>query len=93
MRATLKGWEWALENTEKAGPLAVKYDPTLDPEIQIQVLNVAFPLIFTGEDQVGWMNAEIWEEMYAVLFEQGVISNPIDPSKAYDPRFLEEIYP
>jgi len=47
------------------------------------------PLIHTGEDQIGWMKAETWREMYGLLREQGVIQAGLNPDDLYTLQFLD----
>jgi NitT/TauT family transport system substrate-binding protein len=92
LRATLRGWQWAIENPAEAGPLALKYDPTLDAADQTIIMEASVPLIHTGQDHIGWMRAEIWQGMYEMLLEQGLLAGPVDMDKVYTMEFLHEIY-
>jgi ABC-type nitrate/sulfonate/bicarbonate transport system substrate-binding protein len=92
LRATLQGWQWAVENPEEAGPLALKYDPELDAAHQVAVMEASVPLIHTGEDQIGWMRAEVWEGMHDILLEQGLLDEPLDVDKVYTMEFLQKVY-
>jgi NitT/TauT family transport system substrate-binding protein len=92
LRATLRGWRWAIENPEEAGPLALAYDPTLDVEHLVAQMETSVPLIHTGEGQIGWMQDEVWEGMQEMLLEQAILDAPIDPGSVYSMEFLERIY-
>jgi NitT/TauT family transport system substrate-binding protein len=92
LRATLQGWQWAVENPEEAGPLALKYDPELDAAHQVAVMEASVPLIHTGEDQIGWMRAEVWEGMHDILLEQGLLDEPLDVDEVYTMEFLQKVY-
>ncbi|MEE9401785.1 MAG: ABC transporter substrate-binding protein [Desulfobacteria bacterium] len=92
LRATLRGWQWAIENPEEAGALPVTYNPELDLEEQIAQMEASVPLIHTGQDHIGWMRAEVWEGMHDTLLEQGMIDGPIALDEIYTLQFLEEIY-
>jgi NitT/TauT family transport system substrate-binding protein len=92
LRATLRGWQWAVENPEEAGPLALEYDPTLDAADQTVIMEASVPLIHTGEDHIGWMRAEVWQGMHEMLLEQGILDEPVDLDKVYTMEFLHEIY-
>jgi NitT/TauT family transport system substrate-binding protein len=92
LRATLRGWQWAVENPEEAGPLALKYDPTLDAALQVAQMEAYVPLVCTGEDQIGWMRAEVWEGMHEMLLEQGLLDEPLDLDKVYTMEFLQKVY-
>ena len=92
LRATLRGWQWAVENPEEAGPLALKYDPALDASHQVAIMTASIPLVNTGEGHIGWMKPEIWSGMEQTLREQGVLTAPLDVTQVYTMQFLEEIY-
>ena len=92
VRATLRGWRWAVENAKEAGRLSLEYDPTLDAEHQVAQMEASLPLIHTGEDQIGWMRAEVWQTTHDILREQGVRAGPVDIDRIYTMEFLHEIY-
>jgi len=92
LRATLRGWQWAIENPEEAGALALKYDSTLDAAQQAAMMEASAPLVYTGEDDIGWMRAEVWEGIYDILEEQGLLDQPFDVHQAYTMEFLQQIY-
>lgn len=92
LRATLKGWRWAVENPEEAGRFAVKYDPTLDENLQAESMKAAGPLVHTGEDQIGWMRPKIWKDMHDILIEQGLLDESCNVEDMYTMEFLNAIY-
>ena len=92
LRATLRGWSYAVENPDDMGPMVLKYDPDADAEVETEKMRASLPLIRTGEDYIGWMKAEMWAGMAEVLREQGVLTVPLDVTEVYTMDFLEEIY-
>ncbi len=92
VRATLKGWRWAVENPKAAGAFALKYDSRLDVEHQQDIMQASVPLIHTGKDPIGWMQAEVWEGMHAVLLKQKILSKPVDLNNVFTLAFLNKIY-
>jgi len=56
------------------------------------MMEAMLPLVHTGEDQMGWMKAEVWQGMYQMLLEQRLLARPFDVNQAYSLRFLKEIY-
>jgi len=92
LRASLKGWIFAVENPDNVGPMVLKYAPDADPELANAQMIASIPLVNTGEDFIGWMKPEVWAGMEQTLREQGVITNPIDVQQTYTMQFLEEIY-
>ena len=92
LRATMKGWKWAIENPEKAAVMSLKYNPELIPERQIAEMEASIPLVHTGEDQIGWMKSKVWQGMHDMLIDQGVLSKPVELNRVYTLTFLEKIY-
>jgi len=92
LRATLRGWRAAIEKPEAAVAATLQYARESDPELQAQMMAASVPLIHTGEDQIGWMRAEVWQGMHDMLLEQGLLDAPVDLDKVYTMEFLREIY-
>jgi len=92
LRATLKGWQDAIEEYRQAVTVTLKYSQIKDPQLQTTMMEAMLPLVHTGEDQIGWMKEEVWRGMYQILFEQRLLARPFDVSQAYSLRFLKEIY-
>jgi NitT/TauT family transport system substrate-binding protein len=92
LRATLKGWTWAIENANKTGALVQKYNPNVDPVLENAKMIATLPLVNTGEDHIGWMKADVWAGMEQILRQQGVLTAPLDVTQIDTMQFLEEIY-
>jgi NitT/TauT family transport system substrate-binding protein len=92
VRATLKGWTYAVEHPDAIGAMVAKYNPDADRDLEIARMTASIPLVNTGEDFVGWMKPEIWSGMEQTLREQGLLDAPLDVAQAYTLDFLEEIY-
>jgi NitT/TauT family transport system substrate-binding protein len=94
LRATLKGWQYALENKEEALDATEKYETGryANREYEEYIYDHQFPLIHTGESNVGWMSSERWQKMYDMLNDYGEIETGFDVSQAYTMQFLESIY-
>jgi hypothetical protein len=51
------------------------------------------PLVHTGKDHIGWMQARVWQNMHQVLVDQNILAAPMGAlDKAYTMLFLEKIY-
>ena len=92
LRASLKGWQDAIEDYRQAVTVTLKYAQIKDQEFQTAMMEAMLPLVHTGEDQIGWMKAEVWQGMYQILLEQRLLARPFDVNQAYTLRFLKEIY-
>ena len=56
------------------------------------MMDAQMPLIYTGEDYIGWMKGEEWQAMYETLLDQKSINAPMDYNKLYTMEFLNKIY-
>ncbi len=92
LRATLRGWREAIEDTEAAAAITLKYAREKDSELQTRMMEAGVPLIHTGEDRIGWMKAGVWAGTHQLLVEQGLLADPVDPDKVYTMEFLQRIY-
>jgi NitT/TauT family transport system substrate-binding protein len=92
VRATLKGWTFAVENPAQVGALVQKYNATADATLENAKMTASIPLVNTGEDHIGWMKPEMWAGMEKTLREQGVLTAPVDVTQVYTLQFLREIY-
>ena len=92
LRATLKGWQDAVEDYLKAVEVTLKYARVPDPALQTAMMEAMLPLVHTGEDVIGWMKPEIWLEMTDLMATQGLLAAPADVNTVYTLRFLKEIY-
>jgi ABC-type nitrate/sulfonate/bicarbonate transport system substrate-binding protein len=91
LRATLKGWRYALENPIEAAEITRLYDDEDYGEREEFIITASSPLIHTGENRVGWMELEEWESIQEVLVEQGIIREPIELEEAFTTEFLNRL--
>ncbi|MBL7065872.1 MAG: ABC transporter substrate-binding protein [Anaerolineae bacterium] len=92
LRATLRGWRYAIENPDEVVELTLQYDPALTRDRQARMMAAQTPLIHSGEADIGWMRAEVWRRMHDILVEQGILEAPVDLEKAYTMEFLHTVY-
>lgn len=92
LRATLKGWTYALENPEEIGKYIGRYSPEAKADLEAEKMIASIPLINTGEDHIGWMKRETWNAMVKTLRTQGELKEPLQVDDVYTMQFLEELY-
>ncbi len=90
LSATLRGYQYAIENPREAAEIASQYDQHRTLEVLEAAMHAQIPLIDTGDVPVGWMSATVWSAMQEVLLEQDVLSAPIDLEQAYTNQFVME---
>ena len=88
IKATMKGYEYAIANTKEVAGLAIKYDPSLDLTYQQEVMETQIPFINTGGVPIGSMDMSVWNTTQEILLEFGLISNPIDLNTIYTNEFV-----
>ena len=88
INATMKGYEYAIENPNEVAGFAVKYDPNLDIAYQQNVMKAQIPFINTGNAPIGSMDADVWNTTQEILLEFGLISKPIDLNTIYTNEFI-----
>ncbi len=92
LRATLKGWTYAVEHVNEVGPMVLKYKPNADVKHETAFMSASLPLVNTGEDFIGWMKSEAWAGMAQTLRAQDVLTRPVDVTQVYTLQFVQEIY-
>jgi NitT/TauT family transport system substrate-binding protein len=92
VRASLKGWKYAIENPTAASQMVLKYEPQADLALEQLRMSANLPLVNTGQDYIGWMRPEAWAGMEQTLRQQGVLTGTLDIQQVYTLQFLEEIY-
>jgi NitT/TauT family transport system substrate-binding protein len=92
LRATFKGWTYAIEHPDEVGTLVLKYNSTADTALETDIMVASLPLINTGEDHIGWMKPEVWAGMEHTLRAQDVLTKPVQVTEVYTLQFLQDIY-
>lgn len=90
MRATSRGYQYAIENPQEAAEILLQAVPELDRE-----LVVASQEYLAGEYQAdaprwGEMKASVWKAYADFMFGHQLIEQNIDPEKAFTNQFLPE---
>lgn len=86
LRATLRGWQWALENPKEAIDIVMKMNPNLTRGHQENQLVELTKLIKYGEaltQGLGYQNPKDWEFALQFMLENDLIKKPVDLSRAY----------
>jgi ABC-type nitrate/sulfonate/bicarbonate transport system substrate-binding protein len=90
VRATFKGYQYAIEHPDEAGDLALKYDNTLDVAFQRASMQAEIPLIDTGDVPIGTMDSPVWQNTNDILLQQGLIKSPVDLNTLFTNKFIEK---
>jgi len=90
VRATLRGYQYAIENPVEAAELALRYDEKLDLAFQRASMDAEIPLIDTGDASIGTMEGVVWQRTQDILVGSGFISSTVDLSTFYTNEFVEK---
>ena len=93
VRATLKGWQKAIETPELAADAVMAFASDADRELELESVETSIPLIDTGDGQIGRMSEDVWIEMHDVLLDRGLIEEPVNVSTVYTNEFVENVQP
>ncbi|MFH0978171.1 MAG: ABC transporter substrate-binding protein [Candidatus Woesearchaeota archaeon] len=91
LRATLKGWQYAIENNKEAAAITLKYAPGRNLEYELETLRISIPLINTGDSYLGTMKKSNWDYIYRILREEN-LTGEINVSSVYAMEFLNYEY-
>ncbi|MEA1900491.1 MAG: ABC transporter substrate-binding protein [Thermodesulfobacteriota bacterium] len=93
LKATLKGWEYALTHQEEAIDYTLKYAKDAKREHQKKMLEVSVPFIKPPQQpRVGWMDKNVWDNLQSFLLDEGIIKTRVPDKDIYRMKFLNEIY-
>ncbi|MBI4762185.1 MAG: ABC transporter substrate-binding protein [Chloroflexota bacterium] len=87
--AFLKGLQYTLDHPDEAFTLSAAYIPNfadLDAEVQKQVLATSIEQWKT--ERLGYSDPQAWENMQNVLLDMGLLTQPLDLSKAFTNEFI-----
>jgi NitT/TauT family transport system substrate-binding protein len=83
VRATLKGWQYAIEHEEESVDIVLQYTPESTREHQLYMLRHSIPLIHTGDSKLGVMEPNEWDHLETILYEQGLLQDRFDVTTLY----------
>ena len=95
VKATMKGLEFAFQNTEETLDIIMKFAENEDREHQrfmlaTEIADASSSL--TDSNGLGWMIAQQWQEFHDSLLQYGALESSTDVNLAFTDQFLEDIY-
>ena len=88
IRATLKGYQYSIENPTQAAETSLKFDPSLNLALQTATMNAQIPFIATGDAPIGSMDVDVWETTQQILLDFGLIPAKVDISTIYTNEYV-----
>ena len=91
IRATVKGYQYALEHPREAAEFCVDTDNTLDLAQQAAIMQRQMPLINTGYSVIGWMDEEVWRTTQEILLVEDKIAAPLELTIVFTNIFVNNV--
>lgn len=90
MRATSKGYEYAIQHPEEAADILLKAVPDLDKELVLASQKWLSPKYQDDAARWGEQKREVWQNYSDWMHERGLIEKELDTDKAFTNEFLPE---
>jgi ABC-type nitrate/sulfonate/bicarbonate transport system substrate-binding protein len=88
VKASFEGWDYSIKNPSEAVDEVIKINPNLNKEAQYGYLQSSIPII-NKDEELGFSDKTVWENMQKELIIQKIINEPIDINKAFTNDFLK----
>jgi len=89
MRATKKGYKFAIENADESAECLLQLAPELDRELVVKSQKYLAQKYQDDAPYWGMQKKEVWERYMNWLFENEFIESPIDVEKSFTNEFLQ----
>ncbi|MFB5678261.1 ABC transporter substrate-binding protein [Paenibacillus terreus] len=90
MSATAKGYQYAIDQPEKAAEVLSKAVPELDKELVLASQKWLSPRYQDDAPQWGIQKAEVWKNYADWMYERKLLDKPLEADKAFTNDFLPE---
>lgn len=89
LKATKKGYIYAIKNPKKSAEILLKYAPELDRDLVINSQKYLSKIYTDNPQKWGKMEKNIWQNYGEWMFKNGLIEKKLETDKAFTNRFLE----
>jgi NitT/TauT family transport system substrate-binding protein len=89
VRASLKGWNTAINEPEKGVEATLTFDETLDTTQQADMMGAVIDLVDPKAVPIGYMDDKIWQQTTEIAIDQGLITKPIALEQVYTTKFFQ----
>ncbi len=92
VRASLRGWQYAVENPDEAADIVLKYDTSGAQTIahQRSMMYEIAKLVQVSVRPLGYTDRDSVRRTIDTLFNYGVLSSPIEPDTVFNNTFWEQ---
>jgi NitT/TauT family transport system substrate-binding protein len=93
LRASLRGWQYAIQHPEEAADIVLKYDESgvQTREHQLSMMNEIARLVLVSVRPLGYTDRSDVRRMIDTLVSYEVLSGPIQPEDVYTNEFWEQV--
>jgi ABC-type nitrate/sulfonate/bicarbonate transport system substrate-binding protein len=95
VRASMKGWYYAVKHRGEAVDFIVKHNPQVDRVALTAKLNIILDQFVitdtTAQKGLGWMDGARWAATQKILLDSGAIKASMDPSALFTNKYLPGI--
>lgn len=88
LRASTKGFAFAMEHPEEAASILLEWVPELDQEMVTASQQYLADQYQADADRWGEMKLEVWSNYADWMYREGLLENPLDAEKAFTNQFL-----
>jgi NitT/TauT family transport system substrate-binding protein len=95
LRASLRGWQYAVENPKEAVSIVLKYDKTGKAvrSHQLSMMREISGLVKVSWREMGYTDRTTVEQMVSILQRYKVLDNKLEPEDIYTNTFWEALQP
>lgn len=90
VRATMTGWQYAVEHPDEAAAFGLKHSPQLALGHETSMMRASIPLLRPTQQPLGKMELEEWRSLDDQLVALGLLKTKADIYKAFTNRFVSE---
>jgi NitT/TauT family transport system substrate-binding protein len=91
LRATMRGYQTALNDVDQAAQFSVKYNPKLAVKAEAASMRASVPLLLPAANKrLGDMQPQVWELVYKLLRESGTLTKDFDLKQSFTLDFLDK---
>jgi ABC-type nitrate/sulfonate/bicarbonate transport system substrate-binding protein len=92
LRATLKGWDYALNHPEEAINFVIAENPQLEKDPELKALKARKEYILPDNStSIGHIDSEIFKEVYNNMVKTGQLKKPVNISDTFTNEFVDKI--
>lgn len=90
LKATTKGYEYAMTNPEDAANILVKNAPETDPKLALESQKYLKDQYKADASKWGLMKQSVWDNYTKFLFSNGLIPKQLDSKEAFTNEYLPD---